>query len=69
MCVTSCTLRDLHITFQDGATSLFLAAQQGHVTVVRQLISSGAKVNHLREVSGYPHVINVTQFRYFMWIM
>lgn len=48
----SCTLHDDgDISFQDGATPLFLAAQQGHVTVVRQLISSGAKVNHPREVS------------------
>lgn len=37
--------------FQDGATSLFLAAQEGHVTVIRQLMSSGAKVNQPREVS------------------
>lgn len=36
--------------FQDGATPLFLAAQEGHVTVIRQLLSSGAKVNQPREV-------------------
>lgn len=40
--------------FQDGATSLFLAAQEGHVTVIRQLISSGAKVNQAREVMSSP---------------
>lgn len=40
--------------FQDGATSLFLAAQEGHVTVIRQLISSGAKVNQAREVMLSP---------------
>ncbi|KAI4828895.1 hypothetical protein KUCAC02_022966 [Chaenocephalus aceratus] len=28
---------------QDGATPLFLAAQEGHVTVIRQLLSTGAK--------------------------
>lgn len=38
--------------FQDGATSLFLAAQEGHVTVIRQLLSSGAKVNQAREVTS-----------------
>lgn len=36
--------------FQDGATALFLASQEGHVTVIRQLMSSGAKVNQPREV-------------------
>lgn len=40
------------ITFQDGATPLFLASQEGHVTIVRQLLSSGAKVNQPREVRG-----------------
>lgn len=35
---------------QDGATALFLAAQEGHVTVMRHLLSSGAKVNQAREV-------------------
>lgn len=38
-------------TFQDGATPLFLAAQEGHVTVIRQLLTSGAKVNQAREVN------------------
>ncbi|XP_049910413.1 ankyrin repeat domain-containing protein 29 isoform X3 [Epinephelus moara] len=33
----------------DGATALFLAAQEGHVNVIRQLLSSGAKVNQARE--------------------
>lgn len=37
---------------KDGATPLFLAAQEGHLTVIRQLLSSGAKVNHPREVRG-----------------
>lgn len=37
--------------FQDGATPLFLAAQEGHVTVIRQLLASGAKVNQAREVT------------------
>lgn len=40
--------------FQDGATALFLAAQEGHVTVIRQLLSSGAKVNQSREVMSSP---------------
>lgn len=35
---------------QDGATALFLAAQEGHVNVMRHLLSSGAKVNQAREV-------------------
>ncbi len=35
---------------QDGATALFLASQEGHVTVIRQLLSTGAKVNQPREV-------------------
>ena len=40
--------------FQDGATPLFLAAQEGHVTVIRQLLTSGAKVNQAREVKSLP---------------
>lgn len=43
--------------FQDGATPLFLASQEGHVTVIRQLLSSGAKVNHPREVRPLPQTI------------
>ncbi len=35
---------------QDGATALFLASQEGHVTVIRQLLLTGAKVNQPREV-------------------
>lgn len=46
-----------NIMFQDGATPLFLASQEGHVTVIRQLLSSGAKVNHPREVRPLPHTI------------
>lgn len=42
--------------FQDGATPLFLAAQEGHVTVIRQLLVSGAKVNQAREVRSWPLV-------------
>uniref|UniRef100_A0A3B3TCZ0 Ankyrin repeat domain 29 n=1 Tax=Paramormyrops kingsleyae TaxID=1676925 RepID=A0A3B3TCZ0_9TELE len=38
----------------DGATPLFLAAQEGHLTVIRQLLSSGAKVNHPREDGTTP---------------
>lgn len=42
---------------QDGATPLFLAAQEGHVTAIRQLLSSGAKVNQPREVMASPVTI------------
>lgn len=42
------------LVLQDGATSLFLAAQEGHVTVIRQLLSSGAKVNQAREDGTAP---------------
>lgn len=45
---------DDSVMFQDGATPLFLAAQEGHVTVIRQLLSSGAKVNQAREVMSSP---------------
>lgn len=47
-------LQDDSFMFQDGATSLFLAAQEGHVTVIRQLLVSGAKVNQAREVMPWP---------------
>lgn len=43
------------LVLQDGATPLFLAAQEGHVTVIRQLLSSGAKVNQAREVISSPN--------------
>ncbi|XP_072517004.1 ankyrin repeat domain-containing protein 29 isoform X3 [Salminus brasiliensis] len=42
------------IPLQDGATPLFLASQEGHLTVVRQLLSSGAKVNQPREDGTAP---------------
>lgn len=41
---------ELFSLLQDGATALFLAAQEGHVSVIRHLLSSGAKVNQAREV-------------------
>lgn len=50
-------IQTVPIAFQDGATPLFLASQEGHVTVIRQLLSSGAKVNHPREVRTAPSAI------------
>lgn len=49
------------LVLQDGATSLFLAAQEGHVTVIRQLLSSGAKVNQAREVMSSPNSASLKQ--------
>ena len=37
---------------QDGATPLFIAAQNSHLEVVRLLVASGAKVDAARQVRG-----------------
>ncbi|XP_078575768.1 uncharacterized protein LOC144861671 [Branchiostoma floridae x Branchiostoma japonicum] len=42
---------DLHIT---GATSLFVAAQEGHVEVVQQLLKAGADVEKARQGGATP---------------
>lgn len=36
---------DLEITFRDGTTPLFAAANQGHVEIVKVLVEAGANVN------------------------
>jgi len=50
---SSLSAKQHSLIFQDGATPLFLAAQEGHVTVIRQLLSSGAKVNQARQVISF----------------
>ena len=42
----------LPLLLQDGWTALMLAAQNGHLEVAKQLISSRASVNATDEVSG-----------------
>jgi ankyrin repeat protein len=38
----------------DGSTALYVAAQQGHVDVVRALIKAGADVNRTKEGAVAP---------------
>jgi len=41
----------LYVTLQDNATPLWIAAQMGHLNIVRDLLNNGAKTDTVREVS------------------
>ena len=40
-----------NLFFKDGATPLFVASQNGHINIVKYLLSKGAQVNQQRIVS------------------
>ena len=42
----------MHIV-QEQATPLYMAAQEGHVEVVRVLVQAGAKLNQANEVCAH----------------
>ena len=46
------TLLTLTLSLQDGYTALLLAAKYDYVDTVRELLSAGANVNHVNEVSN-----------------
>jgi ankyrin repeat protein len=43
---------DIHAQMIDGATPLFITAQNGHCNLLTYLVSQGADVNLRRKVSG-----------------
>ena len=42
----------IHSSLQVGRSSLMVACRNGHVKVVRKLVSAGANVNHQNSVSS-----------------
>ena len=42
---------DIHVQMVDGATPLFITAQNGHYKMLKFLLSKGAKPNLTRKVS------------------
>ena len=49
--------------FQDGASPIFVASQNGHINVVKYLISKGAQVNQCRLVRHKFYDTNITCVR------
>ena len=43
------------MTLQDGTTPLYVACQEGHLTIVEQLIAAKADINHQRKVDPIWH--------------
>ena len=41
---------------QEGVTALYIASQEGHVTIVRLLLENGADVNICKNVVLHVHV-------------
>jgi len=54
-CLKGLTLPCVCTYLQDGVTPLYWAARDGHIEVVRHLISSGADVNKASNVSVRLH--------------
>ena len=54
-CLKGFTLPCVCTYLQDGQTPLHRAAENGHIEVVRHLVSSGADVNKADEVSVRRH--------------
>ena len=54
-CLKGLTLPCVCTYLQDGVTPLYWAARDGHIEVVRHLISSGADVNKADKVSVRLH--------------
>lgn len=48
------------MVLQDQATPLWIASQMGHTSVVKELLSSGADVDAIREVKSQLSFIHTT---------
>ena len=48
-----CILCDAFFNLQEGATALFMASQDGHVSTVWRLVEAGASLDVQRKVSHY----------------
>ena len=55
-----------HVLLQNGFTPLYMAAQEGHVDVVRTLLSKGANQQCTTEVSDLLNVAYLNQ-HYLPW--
>ena len=52
------------VSTQEGVTALYIASQEGHVTIVRLLLENGADVNICKNVSLHVHVQLVVCYIY-----
>lgn len=55
-----CSNSKFSMVLQDQATPLWIASQMGHTSVVKELLSSGADVDAIREVKSQLSFIHTT---------
>ena len=48
------------VNLQNGATALFIASQEGHCSIVEQMIEAGASLDLQMNVRIYPNTLKIS---------